>query len=226
MGTELFDPVKTMSRVTDSVIVDFSTGKESIATLDLCFRYFKRVQPYYLYTVPNLEFQEKVLRWYENKYECDIIRLPAECVSEYFRYGCYRIPDMTFPVVSEKDIMNYIRIQTGIWWCATGERIDDSIQRRAMIKHSGTISDVNGRMFPVATWNKREILEYIKFHKLKIGRDSQIMGHSARVLQAADLLAIRENFPEDYEKIIHIYPLADSGIKRLEEYGKKQISSV
>ena len=221
MGTELFDPVKTMSRVTDSVIVGFSTGKESIVTLDLCFRYFKRVQPYYLYSVPNLSFQEEVLRWYERKYQTEIIRLPSECVSEYFRYGCYRIPDETFPLVSEKDIMNYVRLKSGIWWCATGERIDDSIQRRAMIKHSGTISVVNGRMFPVATWKKKEILEYIKFHKLKIGRDSKIMGHSARVLQSGDLIQIRDNFPDDYEKIIHIYPFAGASIKRAEEYGKK-----
>lgn len=221
MSTVLFDPVKTMSRVTDSVLVGFSTGKESIVTLDLCFRYFKRVQPYYLYSVPNLSFQEEVLRWYENRYGCEIIRLPSECVSEYFRYGCYRIPDLTYPLVSEKDIMNYVRLKSNIWWCATGERIDDSIPRRAMIKHSSTISDVNGRMFPVATWKKSEILAYIKHHRLKIGRDSIIMGHSARVLQANDLRIIRDRFPDDYDKIIRLYPFAEAAVKRIEEYGEK-----
>ena len=221
MGTELFDPVKTMSKVTDSVIVGFSTGKESIVTLDLCFRYFKKVQPYYLYSVPNISFQEETLRWYEEKYSCSIIRLPCESVSEWFRYGCYRNPDMTFPVVCEKDIMNYVRIQSDIYWCATGERIADSLQRRAMIKHSGTISDQNGRFFPVATWNKQQILDYIKFHKLKIGRDSILMGHSARMLQAHDLIIIKKEFPDDYEKVIHLYPYAEACIKRLEEYGKK-----
>lgn len=221
MSTALFDPIKTMSSVTDSVIVGFSTGKESIVTLDLCFRYFKHVQPYYLYTVPNISFSENVLQWYENKYDCEIIRLPAESVSEYFRYGCYRTPDLSFPVVCEKDIMNYVRMQSGIWWCATGERIEDSIYRRAMIKHSGTISEGNGRMFPVATWSKKEILEYIKHHKLKIGKDSKLMGHSARLLQVHDLIIIRDKFPDDYEKILHIYPLAESAIKRFEAYGKK-----
>ena len=46
------------------------------------------------------------MQWYEKKYNTGIIRLPSECVSEYFRYGCYRIPDETFPLVSEKDIDN------------------------------------------------------------------------------------------------------------------------
>lgn len=221
MSTVLFDPVKTMSRVTDSINVGFSTGKESIVTLDLCFRYFKKVQPYFLYTVPNLSFQEKVIQWYEEKYGVEMIRMPAECVSEYFKYGCYRLSDMTFPIVSERDVMNYIRQKSDIYWVASGERIDDSLFRRAMIKHSGTISDVNGRMFPVATWKKSEILEYIKFHKLMIGKDSKLMGHSARVLQAQDLIVIRDNFPEDYERILHLYPFAEAAVKRIEAYGKE-----
>ena len=78
MSTVLYDPIKTMSKVTDSVLVGFSTGKESLVTLDLCCRYFKRVQPYFLYSVPDISFQERTLQWYENKYGFKVIRLPGE----------------------------------------------------------------------------------------------------------------------------------------------------
>ena len=45
MSNLMFDPIKTQAKVTDAVLVGFSGGKDSIATLDLCMRYFDRVQP-------------------------------------------------------------------------------------------------------------------------------------------------------------------------------------
>lgn len=36
-------------------------GKDSIAVMDLCFKYFKHVQPFFMYMVPGLQFQEEAL---------------------------------------------------------------------------------------------------------------------------------------------------------------------
>lgn len=76
MSTVLYDPIKTQAKVTDSVIVAFSGGKESIVTLDLCFRYFKNVRAFFMYICPDLSFQERTLEWYEKKYQTEIIRIP------------------------------------------------------------------------------------------------------------------------------------------------------
>lgn len=221
MSTVLYDPIKTMSKVTDSVLVGFSTGKESLVTLDLCCRYFKRVQPYFLYSVPDISFQERTLQWYENKYGFKVIRLPGTNVSEFFHYGAFRRPDYTFPIVSVNDILHYLRVETDIWWVACGERMDDSIQRRAMIKHSGTIYTQGGRFYPVAAWKKKEIYDYIKFKKLYLGADSKALGHSIRMLHPDGLKFVKDNYPEDYKKVINLYPFAEASLKREEEYGEK-----
>lgn len=72
LATDLFDPVKTQARVTDAVLVGFSCGKDSIVTLDLCFRHFKRVQPFFMAYVPGMDFQERMIQKYEKTVRCGV----------------------------------------------------------------------------------------------------------------------------------------------------------
>lgn len=219
MSTILYDPIKTMSKITDSVIVAFSGGKESVVVLDMCFRYFKNVTPFFMYICPDLSFQEKTLEWYEKKYQTEIIRIPHMDVSEFFHYGSFRPPDFSFPIISINDIYKYIRLETDTWWIAAGERINDSIVRRAMMKKSGSIDIQRGRLYPVSGWKKQEVLDYIKFHNLYLGADSRKLGFSFKSLWGKELFMLKQYFPDDYYKVLKLYPLAAAGVKRYEMYG-------
>lgn len=210
----MFDPVKAQAKVTDSVIVGFSGGKDSIVTLDLCMRYFDRVQPFFMYIVPGLEFQERTLQWYEDRYSTEIIRLPHFETSNFLRYGSFREPDMRVPIVSITDVYGYLRVRTGITWIAAGERIADSIIRRAMIKRTGSIDQKRGRFYPIAYWNKREVMSYIKHHKLKLPRDSKDLGFSFKSLDGRELAYIEQAYPKDYERILEVYPYAGAATER------------
>lgn len=220
MSTALYDPIKTQSKVTDSVLVGFSGGKESVVVLDLCFRYFKKVQPFFMYICPNLSFQERTIAWYEKRYQTEIIRIPHMDVSEFFHYGSFRPPDESFPIISINDIYHWLRLQTDIWWIAAGERINDSIVRRAMMKKSGSIDVQRGRLYPVAMWKKKEVIDYIKFHNLYLGADSRKLGFSFKSLWGKELSMLKEHFPDDYYKVIRQYPFAEAGVRRFEQYGK------
>lgn len=109
MSSELFDPIKTQAKVTREVLVGFSCGKDSIVTLDLCFRHFERVQPFFMSYVPGMEFQEAVIRKYERKYGVNCIRIPHFETSNFFRYGTYREEDLNVPIISVTDEYNYLR---------------------------------------------------------------------------------------------------------------------
>lgn len=220
MSNLLFDPIKTQSRVADSVIVGFSGGKDSIVTLDLCFKYFKRVVPFFMYLVPELEFQEKTLKWYENKYNTEIIRIPHFEVSEFLKYGSFTVADWNVDVVGIKDTYSYMRETTGIHWIAAGERCADSIVRNAMIKKSGSVDYKRGRFYPLAYWKKQEVLEYIKYKKLYLSPEQRKIGFSFRSLAGCELSIIKEMYPKDYEKILKVYPFAGAGVERFEKYGK------
>lgn len=220
MSNLLYDPIKTQARVTDSVIVGFSGGKDSIVTLDLCFKYFKRVVPFFMYLVPNLEFQEQMLRRYEDKYNTEIIRLPHFEVSEFLKYGSFTQMNWSIDVVGINDTYEYLRQRTGIHWIAAGERCADSIVRNAMIKKSGSIDYKRGRFYPLAYWKKQEVLEYIKFKKLYLSPEQKQIGFSFRSLAGCELSIIKQMFPADYEKILKVYPFAGAAVERYEKYGK------
>lgn len=220
MSNLLFDPIKTQASVTDSVIVGFSGGKDSIVTLDLCFRYFKNVRPFFMYLVPGLSFQENMLKRYEERYGTEIIRLPHFECSEFLKYGSFTMADFNVDVVGINDTYAYLRDLTGIHWIAAGERCADSIVRNAMIKKSGSIDYKRGRFYPLAYWKKNEVLQYIKQKKLYLSKEQKEIGFSFRSLAGNELAVIKEYYPEDYEKILKVYPFAGAGVERFIKYGK------
>lgn len=220
MSNLLFDPIKTQASVTDSVLVGFSGGKDSIVTLDLCVKYFKNVVPFFMYLVPDLEFQERMLKRYENKYGIEIIRLPHFECSNFLKYGSFTMFDPTVDIVGITDTYEYLRQRTGIYWIAAGERCADSIVRNAMIKQSGSIDYKRGRFYPIAYWNKQEVLQYIKYKKLYLSPEQKKIGFSFRSLAGCELATIKNMYPADYEKILKVYPFAGAAVERFEKYGK------
>lgn len=221
MSNLLFDPIKTQASVTDSVIVGFSGGKDSIVTLDLCFKFFKRVRIFCMYLVPGLEFQEKMLKWYENKYKTNIIRIPHFEVSNFLKYGSFTLYDENVDIVGINDIYRYIRQKTGIHWIAAGERCSDSIVRNAMIKNSGSIDCKRGRFYPLAYWNKNDVLKYIKYKKLYLSPEQKKLGFSFRSLAGNELAILKEYYLKDYEKVLKVYPFVGAAVERFTKYGKK-----
>lgn len=225
-NTQLFVPIKTQSRITDSVLVAFSGGKDSVTCLDLAFKYFKNVKPFFMYLVPNLEFQERTLRYYEKKYNTEILRIPHFMLSDFLRYGTFRLPDLDVPMVKVVDIYNYLRELTGIYWIIAGERIADSMVRRAMIKESSSIDMNRGRFYPIAYWNVSQVRSYNKQNNLPLSLENRALGHSFRSLETKELKNIRDVFPNDYEKIKNFFPLCDVSIKWGDFYGDSKNAEI
>lgn len=223
-GTVLFDTVRTASTFTDGVLVGISCGKDSVVTLDLCARFFKRVVGFFMYLVKGLSFQEATLRYYEKRYGIEILRIPHFAVSEYLRYGMYSPPDHSVPIVSTLDTYNYVREQTGIYWIACGERISDSIVRTAMIKHSGSIDDTRGRIYPVAYWTTTQIKDYIAKRRLKLSPETKLFGRSWVGPLPRDMYLLKHYYPEEFEKIVEWYPDSIMALKQFELYHKDEVN--
>lgn len=216
----LYHAVKTAATVSRRVLVGYSGGKDSAVLLDLCVKHFDKVDVFFMYAVKGLEFQEATLRYVESKYGTRVHRVPHFELSSFLRYGTFRVEDFEVPIVSTREVYDYLREQTGCHWIACGERIADSIVRRATIKKSGSVDMKRGRFFPLAEWSKADVLAYIRQHKLHVGAESEKLGFSFRGLAGKDMAKIRDAYPEDFERIRQWFPLVEGAVRRYEQCGK------
>jgi phosphoadenosine phosphosulfate reductase len=216
----LYHAIQTAATVSLRVLVGYSGGKDSAVLLDLCTKYFDQVEVFFMYLVRGLGFQEATLRHAEARYGVKIHRVPHFMLSELLRYGTYRIEDFETPIVSTRQVYDYLREQAGCRWIACGERIADSTVRRAQIKRSGSIDPQRGRFFPLAEWNKADVLAYIRQHGLYVGAESEKLGFSFRGLGGEDMAKIKAAYPADYERIQRWFPLVEGAVRRYEQCGK------
>ena len=215
---DLLGVIRSAQTITDRVLVSYSGGKDSIVTLDLCAKHFGTVQAFFMYQVPGLSFQERILKWAERKYGLEILRVPHWDLSDYMRLGAWHAPDDDVSKLRTIDIYGHVRQKTGIWWIAAGERIADSIVRRAMITRDGSINDKRGRIFPLAHWRKRDVVAYVRREKLRVSEETEVLGFSFRDIDPKSLYLVKQHYPADYERILEFFPLAEAGVKWYELY--------
>jgi phosphoadenosine phosphosulfate reductase len=216
----IFDQVKLQAQLTDEVIVSYSGGKDSAVVLELCHRYFKKVHVFFMYTVQGLSFQEAVLKWAEQRYGVEIYRIPHWELSHAYRSGAFVRFDPNVPVLSIKDTYSHVRAVTGAHWIAAGERAKDSVVRGAMIKKSGSVEHVRGRFYPIAYWSKEEVIRYCALHKLKYSPEAGVLkGASLNNWHPEKILALKQHYPADYERIEAAFPLIGALVAKAELYG-------
>ena len=217
-----------MGKLTRRVLVSYSGGKDSAVTLDLCSRYFNEVYIFRMYYVQGLSFQVTLNKWVKNKYNFDILDLPHFVLSQFLRYGTFRVPDLEVPILAPNDIYEYARQRFNCFWIAGGERAKDSIWRNAMLKKSSSIDTQRGRFYPVMYWSKKEIEEYILRYQIKISPESKVLEHSFRSLEADELNKIKEYYPSDYSKIKAWFPLVEASQKqgKMRQENENKVSEI
>ena len=221
MADSLFDEFKKLS---DNSIVYFSCGKDSIVALDLCHNYLNRVSVFFMYLVAGLSFQERYLAYIERKYQLSITRVPHWQLSRMIKYATYMPAPLTqVSLVTPKDMDFYCRKQSGMEWIVSGEKMCDSIPRHAMLKKSGAIDLKRKRFFPLINMNDAGVFNYLKVHGIMLPPDYGMFRGSFGRLWAPELGAIKSKFPNDYKKILEVFPYAEAAIKR-EEF--KSVSKV
>jgi phosphoadenosine phosphosulfate reductase len=210
---------------TDSIIVSFSAGKDSLAVLDLCSKRFKKVFSYFMYQVQDMSFQQRVIRWAEKRYNIEIVQIPHFNLPRMLNRTGLHMRGNELTEVKATDCENLMRDHFGCEWLASGESKYDSLQRRGMLSVIGASSVALGvadekrkRLYPICDWNRATVLVYLRRNKIPLPSIYSHMRSSFGRIRADELQVIHTHYPEDYAKLLKVFPFAEAVRVRGELY--------
>lgn len=231
---------KTVADISPSAIVSFSMGKDSIGAFIQMKRFWdiKDIEFVFMYMVPDLEFQNEALDYYENVFGKHIVRMPNPSFYNQLVGHMYQSPsnlDLIYDVEVRRDnpdgwlynleyddVFLGAKTDLGInedTFVGVGVRQNDSIMRRTSIQRWGAINHKRKQFFPVWDWNQKTLIDEIRDSGIKLPIDYKIWGRSFDGFDFRFLDGLKKNFPSDYEKVRDYFPLIELEFKRYEKFG-------
>lgn len=209
------------------------SGKDSIVVAELAARTWgaRNVICWFGYHVLGLECLERPLERVCTRLKVELLKVPHWALTDIFKEGRFR-PHLNeaddWPDAKYADTEAFVCKSTGIGWTAKGERVEDSMIRRAMLlqfRNKGTpgIDEPKHRVYPVWDWSRRDVWAYIRRQRLPmpntLGSDSNNTGFGFTL---KNLTYIRDHHPGDWRRVLEVFPFAEAIIKRAEYYPTKE----
>ena len=198
-----------------------SFGKDSLVLLDLLYPKFRRILCVFMYFVKDLEHINRWIKWAQAKYpNAEFIQVPHWNLTYILRSGLYCVANPKVKTMKLADVVKAIRLKYGIEYCFLGMKKADGMNRRLMLKgYEENGYENKGLVYPLADWTQKDILSYMRQHNLPTPIRYSLKASSGIGFNEDCLLWMRENYPQDLEKIYKVFPMAE---RVLFEYDRKQ----
>ena len=152
----------------DSCILFCSLGKDSLVLLDMLYPKFERVVCVFMYFVEGLEHIERWVGWVKSKYpKIEFVQIPHWNRTYILRYGMYSVANPKVKILKLADVVKAMRLKYGIHYVFLGMKKADGMNRNLMLKgYEAKNYENNGMVYPLADWNQRDILAYMRQKRL------------------------------------------------------------
>lgn len=200
---------------TDSVILFYSAGKDSIALLDLVAPRFRSVVCVYMYLVKGMRHIGKYIEWSRLRYpNVEFHEVPHWNLTHLLRGGAYCQRRDDVKLMRFKDVAESCRLRFGVDWCLYGMKQSDNMNRRIMLRGKDyelqAIQPKTRNAYPLSMWGNNEVLAYIRQNRLPEPVRYSIRGKSQGLMLNEDcFLWLRENYPDDLRRIIEAFPQSE-----------------
>lgn len=191
---------------TEAIGVAVSFGKDSLATLDLACRIFRRVEGYYLYRVRGLSIVDEWAAKVRARHGVNVRMYPHFDLSRIYRHAVlqphWRGLDKA-PSIKMADIETSFRAEAQVSWIAYGWRRNDSFSRALIMRKCAGFDPASRRVFPLRAWRRQDVYSYLDLRGIErppaLGRKEQggldFHPEALAALSAEDWEAWRQDFP-------------------------------
>ena len=202
--------IDNIAKQKEECILFCSLGKDSLVVLDLIYPKFKRVVCVFMYFVKGLEHVDMYARYIQARYpNIEFVEVPHWNLTYILRGGMYCVPDSSVKLLKLADIVNTLRIKYNIDYCFLGMKKADGMNRRLMLNgYTESCYENKGLVYPLAEWTQKDVLAYMKMHRLPEPVRYSKNASSGVGFNLDCFLWLRENYPQDLEKIYEAFPLS------------------
>lgn len=231
-SAELCEYVASFS---DTVLLGFSAGKDSLSAWLQLRRYFKRVVPVYFYYVPGIRFIEDSLRYYEDFFGVRIHRLPDESFFNIVDGCIYQPPERVklfdgaelHRGLTRHEVFDWLRKKYDAKYALVGDgsKMSDSLRRRLTFVTYGTLYPHKQKFYSVFDWKDDDMEREIRAAGCKLAVDYRHFKRTWEGARNEQNIALREFSPEDYETLKMWMPLLEADAARRRFYEEEGLSA-
>lgn len=206
----------------EAVIVAYSGGKDSLAVMDICARAGKRIEAFLMSFLPGMDHTAHWVRYAKTRWGVNVREFQDPGTIQYLRMGRFRPEPLKVPAITARDIESQFRAETGIEWIGYGYKAADCIDRRVMLKTwPNGLCEKWHKFAPLYDWKQGDVLAYLSRRRIEIPTAAaSIM--SGVGLGPRSLAWMRECWPEDYKRILKVFPFACYQAQRNEEIRERK----
>ncbi len=226
-GTALYKLVREIAG--DTLVLAFSRGKDSIA-MWLELRDYFNIIPYYGYMIPGgLSYERESLDYYEDFFGTKIHRFPHPIFWKNVNDLVFQPPErvstirtIDFPDYDYSTLVDVVASIHGLDkpYVAFGYRAADSPRRRLLVLREGPLGSNLRYFWPIWDWTIDMIEKRLKGAGVQLALDYELWGRTLTAIDYQYAAPIRDNLPDDWEKVKFWYPLIEAEVFRHEVVGR------
>lgn len=220
---ETYRYIEAVADKSKSCILFLSLGKDSLVLLDLIYPKFDRIVCVFMYFIKDLEHISRWINWTKAKYpKIEFVQVPHWNLAYILRGGLYCVPNPKVKLLKLADVVKAMQLTHGVYYTFLGMKKADGMNRRLMLKgYEANGYENNGMVYPLADWNQRDILAYMKQHNLPEPIRYSLKASSGVGFNLDCMLWMEKNYPQDLQRIYKVFPMAE---RVLWEYNNQQIN--
>lgn len=224
-GQALYDVARDIGG--DTLVLAFSRGKDSLAVwLELRDQF--KIIPYYCYMVPGgLSYERDSLDYYEQFFGVHIIRFVHPIFWKNMNDFVFQTPErvkrirtLNYPSYEQSDLARIVGETHGLEgnYTAFGYRAADDPRRGVLVNREGPLGYDNFRYFwPIWDWKVDQVSERVKDAGLRLPVDYDLWGRTNTAIHYQFSSIVRDELPEDWERLCFWYPLLEAEMFRYEQ---------